>query len=112
MKKIIVLSCFLLITASLFAAIPSLPLTSDTFRSPARLVEIEEESNFSMSLDASSAVKGIMFIADPVDALKDGMNHLDEAMQGLSDEFIASNYESIADAFDFDSNFPTAGHLS
>ena len=113
MRKLIsILFASVISSAMLFAAIPSLPLTSDTFRSPARLVEIEEESNFSMSLDASSAVKGIMFIADPVDALKDGMNHLDEAMQGLSDEFIASNYESIADAFDFDSNFPTAGHTA
>ena len=113
MRKLIsILFASVISSAMLFAAIPSLTLTSDTFRSPARLVEIEEESNFSMSLDASSAVKGIMFIADPVDALKDGMNHLGEAMQGLSDEFIASNYESIADAFDFDSNFPTAGHTA
>ena len=110
MRKLVSMLFASVISATmLFAAIPSLSLTSDTFRSPARLIEIEEESNFSMSLDASSAVKGIMFLADPVGALKAGMDHLDKAMQGLSDEFIASNYESIADAFDFDSNFPTAG---
>lgn len=110
MKKYIFTSIFILFSSFLYAAIPSVSFTSDTFRSPARLIEMEEESNFSMSLDASSAVNGIMFLADPVNALKDGMSHLDEAMQGLSDEFIASNYESIAAAFDFDRNFPTTGH--
>ena len=110
MRKILLLSLSLMISSAVYAAVPVPTATSREFRSPARFVEIEDSSPFGIKAGFSSDVDGLMFIADPVNALKDGAEYLGDYLSAASDEYIASHYDDIASVFDFDGNFPTVGH--
>ena len=96
---------------SLFAAIPTQPFdTSDYFRSPARLAEVEEDISFGFEIDAGSDIDGILFASDPVSALQGGADYLGSHLAEADDAYLASRYEMLKDAFSFDGNFPTAGN--
>ena len=110
MKKFSLLLIWFL-PISLFAAIPTQPFdTSNYFRSPARLAEVEEDISFGFEIDASSDIDGILFASDPVSALQGGAGYLGSHLAGADDAYLASRYEMLKDAFSFDGNFPTAGN--
>ena len=110
MKKLIPIVIACLFSSYLFAAIPVQPFdTSEYFRSPARLAEIEESVAFGFDIEAGSDIDGILFTSDPVSALQDGADYLGTHLAEADDAYLASRYEMLNEVFRFDGNFPTAG---
>ncbi len=111
MKKYFILLFIFIIVSPIFSAfIPTYDsFDAGYFKTPARLVEIEDSTPFGFELEMGSDIDGLTFLADPAKGLQSSANHLGKFLSRQGNAFWDKNYGNISSIFSsIDANFPSS----